>query len=35
VSYFDFWRAPQTLADPRPFEPAKAEPLVQIQASGR
>jgi MoaA/NifB/PqqE/SkfB family radical SAM enzyme len=36
VSYFDFWRAPQTLADPRPYEPAKPEPpLVQIQAAGR
>lgn len=35
VSYFDFWRAPQTLADPRPYEPAAREPLVQIQAAGR
>ncbi|NWF85798.1 MAG: radical SAM protein [Bryobacteraceae bacterium] len=36
VSYFDFWRAPQTLADPRPYEAAKPEPpLVQIQAAGR
>jgi MoaA/NifB/PqqE/SkfB family radical SAM enzyme len=32
VSYFDFWRAPQTLPDPRPFEQPEAEkPLVQIQ----
>lgn len=33
VSYFDFWRAPQTLPDPRPsLEQHDAEkPLVQIQ----
>lgn len=32
VSYFDFWRAPQTRPDPRPFEePEPARPLVQIQ----
>ncbi len=35
VSYFDFWRAPQTLPDPRPFEPAVDQSLVQIQAAGR
>jgi MoaA/NifB/PqqE/SkfB family radical SAM enzyme len=32
VSYFDFWRAPQTLPDSRPFEQPQPEPaLVQIQ----
>ncbi len=35
VSYFDFWRAPQHLPDLRPYEPAKVEPLVHIQAAGR
>lgn len=34
VSYFDFWRAPQTLPDTRPFESPAPEPLVQIQSSG-
>ena len=35
VSYFDFWRAPQTLPDTRPFEAPALEPLVQIQQAGR
>lgn len=35
VSYFDFWRAPQTLPDTRPFEAPVAEPLVQIHSAGR
>jgi MoaA/NifB/PqqE/SkfB family radical SAM enzyme len=35
VSYFDFWRAPQTLPDTRPFEAAAPEPLVQIHTAGR
>lgn len=36
VSYFDFWRAPQSIPDTRPFEaePAPA-PLVQIQTAAR
>lgn len=34
VSYFDFWRAPQTLPDTRPFEAPAPEPLVQIQSAG-
>ena len=34
VSYFDFWRAPQTLPDTRPFETPAPEPLVQIQSAG-
>jgi MoaA/NifB/PqqE/SkfB family radical SAM enzyme len=34
VSYFDFWRAPQTLPDTRPFESPTPEPLVQIQSTG-
>jgi MoaA/NifB/PqqE/SkfB family radical SAM enzyme len=32
VSYFDFWRAPQTLPDPRPPLEATEPELVQIQA---
>ncbi len=35
VSYFDSWRAPQTLPDRRPFEAAEPEELVQIQTGGR
>ena len=35
VSYFDFWRAPQTLPDTRPFETPAQEPLVQIHTAGR
>lgn len=32
VSYFDFWRAPQSLPDTRPFEqPVEEKPLVHIQ----
>lgn len=34
VSYFDFWRAPQTLPDTRPFEAPAPEPLVQIHTAG-
>jgi MoaA/NifB/PqqE/SkfB family radical SAM enzyme len=33
VSYFDFFRAPQTLADPRPSPAETGEPLVTIQTS--
>ena len=33
VSLFDFWRVPQTLPDPRPFDSASAEPLVQIHSA--
>ena len=35
VSLFDSWRAPQTLADPRPFDSASAEPLLQIHSAAR
>jgi MoaA/NifB/PqqE/SkfB family radical SAM enzyme len=35
VSYFDFFRAPQTLADPRPSVAAPREELVSIRAAGR
>lgn len=36
VSYFDFWRGKQTLADPRPAPEAEPAPeLVQIRAAGR
>ncbi len=35
VSYFDFWRAPQTLPDPRPYETPSPEPLVQIHSASR
>jgi MoaA/NifB/PqqE/SkfB family radical SAM enzyme len=35
VSYFDFWRAPQTRPDTRPFEAPAPEPLVQIHSAGR
>lgn len=35
VSYFDFWRAPQTLPDTRPFEPQPEQPLVRIQSASR
>lgn len=34
VSYFDFWRTPQTLADPRPAG-LEQRPLVQISSAGR
>jgi MoaA/NifB/PqqE/SkfB family radical SAM enzyme len=34
VSYFDFWRAPQTLPDTRPYE-EEAQPLVQIHTAVR
>lgn len=34
VSYFDFFRAPQTIPDTRPFEP-DAPPLVQIHSAGK
>ncbi len=34
VSYFDFWRVPQTLPDTRPYE-APEPSLVQIQSAGR
>jgi len=34
VSYFDFWRSPQTLPDTRPFE-VPEEQLVRIQTAGR
>jgi MoaA/NifB/PqqE/SkfB family radical SAM enzyme len=34
VSYFDFWRAPQTLKDQRPFEQPDP-PLVQIHTASR
>ncbi|MBE0659434.1 MAG: radical SAM protein [Bryobacteraceae bacterium] len=34
VSYFDFFRAPQTIPDTRPFEP-NAPPLVQIHSAGK
>jgi hypothetical protein len=30
ISYFDFWRDPQTIASTAP----EHEPLVQIQSSG-
>lgn len=36
VSYFDFWRAPQTLPDTRPYEQQQPEqPLVRIQSASR
>jgi MoaA/NifB/PqqE/SkfB family radical SAM enzyme len=36
VSYFDFWRAPQTIADPRRSLDAQTRPpLVQISSAGR
>lgn len=36
VSYFDFWRAPQTLPDPRRSLDAQTRPpLVQISTAGR
>jgi len=35
VSLFDSWRVPQTLPDPRPFDSASAEPLVQIHSGTR
>lgn len=36
TSYFDFWRAPQTLPDPRRALEAQAQPpLVQITGAGR
>jgi hypothetical protein len=31
VSYFDSWRSPQTLADPRPEPGAASAPLVRIE----
>ncbi len=34
VSYFDSWRAPQTLPDSRPYEPAE-QPLVNITSAGQ
>jgi len=34
VSYFDFWRAPQTLPDSRPYETPE-QPLVNITSSGQ
>jgi len=35
VSYFDFWRAPQSLPDTRPYEESAEQPqLVQIQSGG-
>ncbi|HEY3443966.1 MAG TPA: radical SAM protein [Paludibaculum sp.] len=34
VSYFDFWRAPQTLPDSRPYE-TPDHPLVNITSSGQ
>jgi MoaA/NifB/PqqE/SkfB family radical SAM enzyme len=34
VSYFDFWRGPQTIADTRPYEPP-GSPLVQVQTAAR
>lgn len=33
VSYFDFWRAPQTIPDTRPFEQPEQESLIQIQTT--
>jgi MoaA/NifB/PqqE/SkfB family radical SAM enzyme len=35
VSYFDFWRAPQTLPDTRPFDHEESKPLVHIQTASR
>lgn len=35
VSYFDFWRSPQTLPDTRPFEQQPEQPLVRIQSASR
>jgi hypothetical protein len=32
ISYFDFWRDPQTIASTAPT--GEHEPLVQIQSSG-
>jgi MoaA/NifB/PqqE/SkfB family radical SAM enzyme len=32
VSYFDFWRAPQTLPDTRPYEREAPPPLVHIHS---
>lgn len=34
VSYFDFWRAPQTLPDSRPYE-TPAQPLVKITSASQ
>jgi len=34
VSYFDFWRAPQKLADSRPYETPE-QPLVNITSAGQ
>lgn len=34
VSYFDFWRAPQTLPDARPYESTE-QPLVNITSAGQ
>ncbi|MGC4052107.1 MAG: radical SAM protein [Paludibaculum sp.] len=35
VSYFDFWRSPQTVPDTRPFEQQPEQPLVRIQSASR
>jgi MoaA/NifB/PqqE/SkfB family radical SAM enzyme len=35
VSYFDFFRAPQTMPDTRPYDAPAPEPLIKIQSAAR